>query len=38
MYDALQGRLANDKETERTVVLHELAEIVRLRLEKLVAA
>ena len=38
MYDALLARLANDADTERSVVLHELAEIVRLRLEKLVSA
>jgi 2-oxo-4-hydroxy-4-carboxy-5-ureidoimidazoline decarboxylase len=38
MYDALQARLANDEEAERAVVLHELAEIIRLRLEKLVSA
>jgi 2-oxo-4-hydroxy-4-carboxy-5-ureidoimidazoline decarboxylase len=37
MYDALQARLANDEEAERAVVLHELAEIIRLRLEKLVS-
>jgi 2-oxo-4-hydroxy-4-carboxy-5-ureidoimidazoline decarboxylase len=36
MYDAQQARLGNDKGTERAVVLHELAEIVRLRLEVLV--
>lgn len=36
MYDALRARLGNDEESERTVVLHELAEIVRLRLERLV--
>lgn len=36
MYDALEGRLANDEDTERIVVLHELAEITRLRLAKLV--
>jgi 2-oxo-4-hydroxy-4-carboxy-5-ureidoimidazoline decarboxylase len=38
MYDALQERLGNDEDTERAVVLHELAEIVRLRLERLVEA
>lgn len=38
MYDALQERLGNDEDTERAVVLHELAEIVRLRLERLVTA
>jgi 2-oxo-4-hydroxy-4-carboxy--5-ureidoimidazoline (OHCU) decarboxylase len=38
MYDALRARLGNDEETERVVVLHELAEIVRLRLERLVSA
>jgi len=38
MYDALRARLGNDEETERAVVLHELAEIVRLRLERLVSA
>jgi 2-oxo-4-hydroxy-4-carboxy-5-ureidoimidazoline decarboxylase len=37
MYDALQARLANDDTTERSVVRDELAEIVRLRLAKLVA-
>lgn len=37
MYAELRGRLANDAATERTVVLHELAEIVRLRLTRLVA-
>ncbi|HLN77731.1 MAG TPA: 2-oxo-4-hydroxy-4-carboxy-5-ureidoimidazoline decarboxylase [Nocardioidaceae bacterium] len=36
MYDAQQARLGNDEATERAVVLHELAEIVRLRLEVLV--
>ena len=36
MYDALQSRLANDEDTERAVVLQELAAIVRLRLEGLV--
>ncbi len=36
MYDALLDRLGNDEETERTVVLRELGEIVRLRLERLV--
>jgi 2-oxo-4-hydroxy-4-carboxy-5-ureidoimidazoline decarboxylase len=38
MYDALRTRLGNDEATERAVVLHELAEIVRLRLERLVSA
>ena len=38
MYDALRARLGNDEATERTVALHELAEIVRLRLERLVSA
>lgn len=38
MYDALRARLGNDEATERAVVLHELAEIVRLRLERLVSA
>jgi 2-oxo-4-hydroxy-4-carboxy-5-ureidoimidazoline decarboxylase len=38
MYDALRARLGNDEETERAVVLRELAEIVRLRLERLVSA
>jgi 2-oxo-4-hydroxy-4-carboxy-5-ureidoimidazoline decarboxylase len=37
MYDELQARLGNDDDTERDVVLHELAEIVRLRLAGLVA-
>lgn len=37
IYDALQARLGNDEETERAVVLHELAGIVRLRLERLVS-
>ncbi|HET6627884.1 MAG TPA: 2-oxo-4-hydroxy-4-carboxy-5-ureidoimidazoline decarboxylase [Nocardioidaceae bacterium] len=36
MYDALQARLGNDDATERSVVRQELAEIVRLRLAKLV--
>lgn len=36
MYVALRERLAHDDETERGVVLRELAEIVRLRLERLV--
>jgi len=36
MYDAQRSRLGNDEDTERTVVLHELAEVVRLRLEGLV--
>jgi 2-oxo-4-hydroxy-4-carboxy-5-ureidoimidazoline decarboxylase len=36
MYDELQARLGHDDETERVVVLHELADIVRLRLTKLV--
>jgi 2-oxo-4-hydroxy-4-carboxy-5-ureidoimidazoline decarboxylase len=36
MYDALQARLAHDETTERSVVRDELAEIVRLRLAKLV--
>jgi 2-oxo-4-hydroxy-4-carboxy-5-ureidoimidazoline decarboxylase len=36
MYDELQTRLGHDDETERVVVLHELADIVRLRLTKLV--
>lgn len=38
MYDALRARLANDEDAERSVVLHELGEIVRLRLARLVAA
>ena len=38
MYDAQQARLGNDDDTERAVVLHELADIVRLRLEGLVGA
>lgn len=38
MYDALRTRLGNDEETERGVVLHELAQIVKLRLERLVEA
>ena len=38
MYAALRSRLGNDPGTERTVVLHELAEIVRHRLERLVSA
>jgi 2-oxo-4-hydroxy-4-carboxy-5-ureidoimidazoline decarboxylase len=38
MYDALRTRLTNDEEAERSVVLHELAEIVRLRLAGLVTA
>lgn len=38
MYDALRTRLGNDEETERGVVLRELAQIVRLRLERLVEA
>ena len=38
MYDAQQARLRNDDDTERGVVLHELAEIVRLRLEGLVTS
>jgi 2-oxo-4-hydroxy-4-carboxy-5-ureidoimidazoline decarboxylase len=37
MYDALQRRLDNDAATERGAVLEELAAIVRLRLEGLVA-
>ncbi len=37
MYDALQSRLANDEAAERSVVRHELAEIVRLRLARLVS-
>lgn len=37
MYDALQARLAHDETTERSVVRDELAEIVRLRLVKLVS-
>lgn len=36
IYDALQSRLANDETTERTVVRRELADIVRLRLTRLV--
>lgn len=36
MYDALRSRLAHDETTERSVVRHELAEIVRLRLAGLV--
>jgi len=38
MYDAQRSRLGNDEVTERAVVLHELAAIVRLRLEGLVGA
>jgi 2-oxo-4-hydroxy-4-carboxy-5-ureidoimidazoline decarboxylase len=38
MYDALQARLGNDDATERSVVLDELADIVRLRLTKLVTS
>lgn len=37
MHDALQERLAHDPATERSVVRHELADIVRLRLTRLVA-
>lgn len=37
MYDAQQARLAHDPDTERDVVLRELAAIVRLRLEGVVA-
>lgn len=37
MYAALRSRLSHDAATERAVVLGELAEIVRLRLERLVA-
>lgn len=36
MYDALRTRLGNDADTERAVVLHELAEITNLRLTDLV--
>ncbi len=36
MLGLLLARLANDEETERTIVRAELAEIVRLRLEKAV--
>ena len=36
MYDELQARLGHDDETERGVVLRELADIVRLRLTGLV--
>ena len=36
MHDALRSRLANDETTERSVVRDELAEIVRLRLTRLV--
>lgn len=36
MYDDLRSRLANDETTERAVVRRELAEIVRLRLTRLV--
>ena len=36
MYDALQSRMANDETTERSVVRRELAEIVRLRLARMV--
>ncbi|HEU4514424.1 MAG TPA: allantoicase [Nocardioidaceae bacterium] len=36
MYDAQRARLGNDEETERAVVLGELAAIVRLRLEGMV--
>jgi len=36
MYAALQARLAHDATTERSVVRHELADIVRLRLTRLV--
>jgi 2-oxo-4-hydroxy-4-carboxy-5-ureidoimidazoline decarboxylase len=35
LYDELQSRLGNDDTTERAVVLHELADIVRLRLTRL---
>lgn len=38
MYDAQQSRLGNDEDSERGVVLHELADIVRLRLEGMVHA
>jgi 2-oxo-4-hydroxy-4-carboxy-5-ureidoimidazoline decarboxylase len=38
MYDAQQSRLGNDEDSERAVVLRELAAIVRLRLEGLVNA
>lgn len=38
MYDAQRSRLANDADTERGVVLRELADIVRLRLTGLVNA
>lgn len=37
MYAAQQSRLGNDEHTERTVVLQELAALVRLRLEGLVS-
>jgi 2-oxo-4-hydroxy-4-carboxy-5-ureidoimidazoline decarboxylase len=37
MYAALQERLTNDETAERSVVRHELAEIVRLRLARLVS-
>ena len=37
MYDALRARLGNEADTERAVVLRELAEITRLRLSDLVA-
>lgn len=38
MYDAQQTRLHNDEVTERSVVLQELAAILRLRLEGMVTA
>ncbi len=38
MYDAQQSRLDNDQDAERAVVLHELADIVRLRLAGLVSS
>lgn len=38
MYDAQRSRLGNDDDTERAVVLGELADIVRLRLAGLVNA
>lgn len=37
MCDALRSRLGNDEDTERAAVLHQLAEITRLRLTRLVS-
>lgn len=37
MYDAQRSRLGHDEDTERAVVLHELAAIVRLRLTRLMS-